>query len=348
MAKQDDTFSTVVDQKTTVDDKTKIYESSPKASDKQEETDKDKTEVHEKTVLEDKLDSKLAPLSALSSQLTVAKTEKTRSLQPAHWLILMVVCLLAFGAVLLLKDKSLLKPNPQAKTNEQIQLERMQTTSTSKPVIIKTEPKPDKPKDKPKDISIASLSIQTVPKEARIEVNLQGKTVAFAGSFNNEFELKEKEVKIPVIISYEGYKTREIDFVLNKKNLIITEIIELEKIKYGTVRISARPWGTAKIKGLGSRSLPTTVKVPTGAQVVSVYYPPTKKGVSKTIQVKEGKTINCRASFSKTKSFIYCKWFFKTENTLCQDTSPASPNPLESAATDCTWQPYPSDTNYPS
>jgi serine/threonine protein kinase len=86
---------------------------------------------------------------------------------------------------------------------------------------------------------------------------------------------------------------------------IISPLIE-KKITYGSVRVTARPWGKASVSGVGSRETPAFFKAPSGQQIVSVYFPPSKINLRRVIEIGENKVVECRASFSG-KGSLECK-----------------------------------------
>lgn len=89
--------------------------------------------------------------------------------------------------------------------------------------------------------------------------------------------------------------------------VIIPDSPPLEKkITYGSVRITARPWGKASVSGMSSRETPAFFKVPSGQQIVTVYFPPSKINLRRAIEISENKVIECRASFVGSGS-LECK-----------------------------------------
>lgn len=79
-----------------------------------------------------------------------------------------------------------------------------------------------------------------------------------------------------------------------------------KKITYGSVRVTARPWGKASVGGAATRETPAFFKVPSGSQTVSVYFPPSKINLRRVIEISENKVVECRASFAGRGS-LECK-----------------------------------------
>lgn len=163
------------------------------------------------------------------------------------------------------------------------------------------------PQVKPYASLMARIALTTVPKDARLDVNFRGKSLALTGGFEHEFQMQQPEESLTVLVTRPGYKAKHLKFAIHSKNLEINQQIKLKPIGYGHIHITARPWATATIKDVGRKVAPATFKVPAGEQLVSVYFPPQKKSLAKTVTVAEGKSVYCRATFGNNRSYLVCR-----------------------------------------
>ncbi|MBU0504804.1 MAG: serine/threonine-protein kinase [bacterium] len=90
------------------------------------------------------------------------------------------------------------------------------------------------------------------------------------------------------------------------KSLNLIETIT-KPLSYGLVKITARPWGQARMSNGKSGATPTTFRVPTGKQTITVTYPPNNKSVRKSIVVSKNALTHCKAAFNQKSGYMICK-----------------------------------------
>lgn len=76
---------------------------------------------------------------------------------------------------------------------------------------------------------------------------------------------------------------------------------------FGTLTLTARPWGNAFVEEIGSFSTPNSVKLSAGAHTIVLSYPPANKRVVKRVDISQNQTVNCRATFGKKSDIVMCE-----------------------------------------
>lgn len=168
---------------------------------------------------------------------------------------------------------------------------------------------PDTRNSSPLSQHRAKLRIKTTPADTNITLTHDKTKKQIDTDKNYAFDLKHDNMEFEIEISKEGFKTERITVNFDHNTLKHNREIKLTPVGYGAITVNARPWGTAKISASNeSKTVPALfAKIPEGPRTVSVYYPPTRKYVSRTITVTDGSQINCRASFSNKNQFMVCR-----------------------------------------
>lgn len=155
----------------------------------------------------------------------------------------------------------------------------------------------------------SEISINFYPPTTQFDITMNGQTVSHTGNFSLTKSFDQKKTKVNLTAQLEEYLEKKHNFQIDNDHLIHHQSIEMKKITYGQIKVTARPWGTARVKDQSSSKVAPTLfeNIPTGKQVISVYYPPKKRAISRTITVTENKTIHCTASFSHRRKYLHCK-----------------------------------------
>lgn len=81
-----------------------------------------------------------------------------------------------------------------------------------------------------------------------------------------------------------------------------------KEVSYGSLQISAEPWGRVSLAGVvsGAETPYSSRRIPTGTYNLKVSFPPLKKTVSTQIKIRQGVQTACRARFAE-KSYVSCR-----------------------------------------
>lgn len=146
------------------------------------------------------------------------------------------------------------------------------------------------------------------PQDAAIQLSANGTQKHIKADQVYRMTLASLNMPLVATIEKEGFKTLTKTVNLHPGQSVHEFQFVLEELGYGAVSVQARPWGVAKIiDETESKTAPALFdRLPEGTKTVSVFYPPLKKSVSRTIQIADGTTVNCRASFGINKQFLNC------------------------------------------
>jgi serine/threonine protein kinase len=278
------------------------------------------TIVNEKTILEEKtlLDTRLRlpkkipsaagaetrVLPATIAPLKVRPVNKSRN-QIVQWGLIVAAALLSYQAIQSLNAHfqaerfadATLKPVTIEKAAPPTEAVLANLNPTQPPPVLVPTPEPIAP-----PTQTATFTVTVIPANAVLSVNINGKKASLAPGSKQSFTFSGENAFVAVSASSNGYKTQSHTMTFSANHLRDQINFDLEKMKFGTVSISAQPWGSGRVSGAGTHELPSSFHVPIGNQTVSVYYPPKKKAVSRSITVNENGTVRCRAVFGAQDS----------------------------------------------
>ncbi|MBF0107194.1 MAG: serine/threonine protein kinase [Deltaproteobacteria bacterium] len=153
----------------------------------------------------------------------------------------------------------------------------------------------------------SSMRLTAFPADTKIEAVMNGHRQTATGRLAYQTAGEDLSYAVSVVLTREGYFPKSMEWQINRDHLIVNKNIRLEKISYGSVVVSTRPWGVASVTGGSKQKGAGKFRVPAGRRLVSVYNPSSKKRLSRYVNVAENTTVNCRASFGAEKNYMVCR-----------------------------------------
>lgn len=152
----------------------------------------------------------------------------------------------------------------------------------------------------------SSIRITTFPEDAELILDSDQGPLSLNGEFETQVDPFQSH-SYRFFVKHKDYKNKSFTILIPQGESPFIKTLKLEKLKYGEIKVIARPWGQAQFKTDTKEISPSTYKILEGQQTVQVYFPPLKQSVSKTIKIAAGSKITCRASFKRRGSFLSCR-----------------------------------------
>jgi|GEM_PF-3267961 serine/threonine protein kinase len=147
----------------------------------------------------------------------------------------------------------------------------------------------------------ASYIVSVNPAEAKLTTIINGKALTIKNSEPMSFAFLGESTSLNVTASLKGYKSQSAKLKFDKDHLQTQLTLNLEKLRFGTVRVNAIPWGKATVSGGGSGSTPTSFRVSVGKQTLRVSQGKGTKSLSTSLTVEENSTVVCTARFADNR-----------------------------------------------
>ena len=189
----------------------------------------------------------------------------------------------------------LVVPTPETRPNV-----KPVVTTTLAPVVPPSESKPT---------SFGWIRVKANPPEAKIYASYLDQK--FSGVGELYLESVPADVEVAVKTELSDYLPETKTFKLTNDKLNINHTFELEKRPpgFGSIQVSAAPWGRVTMGSFLSNSETplSRSRIPEGSYRISVFNSTYNKTASTTAVIRSGRTTRCAASFSEASAKVFCR-----------------------------------------